>query len=154
LLLASLVLAGCSFNRPAAATPSLIAEAEAGWQASPTADYRITVEVERPDEARRLVVTVVDHEIAQGLISYYDFETRRWLPPQELNQEQAFAFTVPGLFDMVRGALAGCERDDIRVQMAGEPPFPQKIVLGPVIMDGEKIEATRSTVTVRQFDER
>ena len=151
-LFSMFLLAGCSFNQLQPATLSLIADAEATWQASPTANYRITVEVDRPNERRRTIVTVVDGEAIEGFVAYYDFDTRQWLAPMDLNEEQMFAFTVLGLFDMVRGALEGCERDGIHLQMAGEPPFPQKIILGPVIMDGELVEETKSTIAVRQFD--
>ena len=148
----SLFAAGCLFDGMAPATPALLDEAEAAWLASPTASYRMMVEIDRPGDRRRSIVTVVDHEIIEGVVSYWDFEDRQWREPYALNEEQSFPFTVPGLFDIVQGALEESGRERIQVKMAGEPPFPQKIILGPVIMDGESVEQTKATVIVHQFD--
>ena len=148
----SLLLAGCPFSKLEPATLSLIDEAEAAWLASPTDSYRMTVEIDRPGDRRRSTVTVTDHEITDGIVSYWDFEVKQWQEPYALNQEQSFPFTVPGLFDMIRGALKESGRESIRVMMAGEPPFPQKILLGPVIVDGEPFDQTEATVTVQHFD--
>ena len=144
--------AGCRSEAFEPATMSLIDEAEAAWLAAPTASYRMTVEIDRPDDRRRSMVTVVEHEIVEGVVSYWDFQAREWQEPYALNQEQSFPFSVPGLFDMVRGALEESGRESIQVKMAGDPPFPQKILFGPVIVDGEPFEPTRATVTVHQFD--
>ena len=97
------------------------------------------------------MVTVADGEIVDALVSYWDFDSRSWQEPYALNDEQAFPFTVPGLFEMVRGALEESGRDDIRVDLQGAPPFPQKIIFGPISIDGEPFDQTRATVTVRSF---
>ena len=152
LLSLSLLLASCSFNVLQPATLAVIDDAEAAWLAAPTANYRMTVEIDRPDDLRRSMITVVDHEIVEGVVSYWDDDARKWQEPMALNQEQSFPFSVPGLFEMVRGALEESGREEIRVLMAGEPPFPQKIVLGPVLVDGEPFDQTKATVTVNRFD--
>ncbi len=151
LLGVALLLTACLLGSLQPASMTLIDDAEANWLAAPTANYQMTVEIDRPGDRRRSLVTVVDHEIVEGTVSYYDFRARQWRTPYALNQEQAFPFTIPGLFDMIRGALEQSGREEIRVQMAGEPPFPRKIVFGPVIVDGEAFDQTRATVTVRRF---
>ena len=152
LMVAGSLLAGCLFNALEPAAPAQIDDAERDWLASPTASYRMTVEIDRPGDRRRSMVTVVDHEIVDGVVSYWDFEAQKWQEPYALNEEQSFPFSVPGLFEMVRGALEESGREEIQVLMAGEPPFPQKIFFGPVIVDGEPLQETRATVTVHQFD--
>jgi len=151
-LLAGL-LGGCTIGMDRA-TVAMMDEAEAKWQAQPTLDYEITVEVERPDDRRRTTVRVSQGDIIQGKVTYWDPNDSRWLEPYELNQEQAFPFTVPGLFDMVRGEIRNSGRADIRVKMGGDPPFPRRIVLGPVFMDGRPVSGTEATVEVISYKPR
>lgn len=151
LLLTALLLGGCSFFGPPKATLQMMDEAEARWQAAPVQNYAITVEVDRPDDRRRTTVSVEAGQIVEGVVSYWDFERQAWRAPYALNQDQAFPFTVPGLFDMVRGELENSGRDEVRVEMGGEPPFPQRILLGPVVLDGQTLVETMATVTVRQL---
>ena len=69
-----------------------------------------------------------------------------------LNKEQSFPFSVPGHFDMVRGVLDESGRNSIHVMLAVEPPFPQWIIFGPVVIDGEPFDQIKATVTIHQFD--
>lgn len=147
----ALLFAGCRYNILQPATLEVIDYAEAAWLAAPTASYRITVEIERPGERRRSTVTVEDHRIIEGVVSYWDFEARQWQESYALNEEQSFPFTVPGLFDMIRGELEMSGREDVRMLMVGEPPFPHKINFGPIIVDGEPFPATKAVVTIQQF---
>lgn len=144
-------LAGCG-ARLVPASVGMIDDAEARWQANPVLNYRIVVDVERPDDRRRNELTVRQGEVTRAVVMYWDPREKRWGEPYELNPEQAFPFTVPGLFDMVRGELRGSDRADIRVAMGGEPPFPQRIVLGPVWEDLRPVPGTEATVIVREFE--
>ncbi len=148
-----LALAGCLRGGSPQATLEEIDEAEAAWLASPSLDYMMTVEVDRPDDKRRNMVVVADGEIVEAIVSYWDSDTRKWQDAQPLGEEQAYPFTVPGLFEMVRGSLEDSGRDDIRMKMEGEPPFPREIVFGPVIVDGEPFSMTEATITVKHFQE-
>lgn len=112
----------------------------------------MVVDVERPEDRRRYEVTVEQGEIVQGSIAYWDDDRREWDTPIELSEEQSFPFTVPGLFDMVRGELDGGSRTSVRVAMRGEPPFPQRIELGPVRMEGQVFEDAAGEVSVREFE--
>lgn len=154
LLVGAIFLGGCALLSPPQATVQMMDEAQARWQASPLQDYEITVEVDRPNDRRRTTVTVANGEIVEAMVSYWDSEQNAWLSPYALNQEQAYPFTVPGLFDMVRDQLKNSGRDEIRVEMGGDPPFPQRILLGPVVMEGESLADTAATVTVQQFSPR
>ncbi|MFQ5814430.1 MAG: hypothetical protein ACE5I2_14730 [Anaerolineae bacterium] len=145
-----IVLVGCS--QPVPASMRMMDDAEARWQADPVPSYHIVVDVDRPDDRRRTELTVRQSEIVEATVSYWDFRKKRWQEPYELNQEQAFPFTAPGLFDMVRGELRGSNRADIRVVMDGEPAFPHHIVLGPVWQDLRPVSGTEATVTVRKFE--
>jgi hypothetical protein len=126
--------------------------AEALWQANPVPSYHIIVDVDRPDDRRRNDLTVRQGEIVEATVSYWDFQKKRWEEPYDLNQEQAFPFTVPGLFEMVRGELRGSNRADIRVVMDSAPAFPHRIILGPVWQDLRPVSGTEATVTVRKFE--
>lgn len=151
-LLATL-LGGCASGGEKATVP-MLDRAEAAWQAQSVQAYEITVEVSRPDDRRRSTVIVAQGEIVWGSVSYWNGAEKRWDKPTNLNKEQSFPFTVPGLFDMVRKEIENSGRADIRVKMAGEPPFPQRIILGPVLLDGQPVSGTEATVTMISFQPR
>lgn len=138
--------------RLVSASVRMMDEAEARWQANPVPSYRIVVDVERPDDRRRNELTVRQGQVVSAVVKYWDSRRRRWKEPYELNPEQAFPFTVPGLFDMVRGELRNSGRAEIRVAMGGEPAFPRRIVLGPVWQDLRPVPGTEATVIVREFE--
>ena len=83
---------------------------------------------------------------------YWNSDQRRWDGPLKLREEQAFPFTVPGLFDLVRDELLRSGRRDIRVAMSGDPAFPRRIVLGPVWRDDQPRSGTETRVTIRSFE--
>lgn len=64
--------------------------------------------------------------------------------------EQTFPFIVPGLLDMARGEIKNRGRADIRVKMDGDPPFPHRIELGPVFLDGQPVSGTEAVVTLEK----
>lgn len=144
------LLGGCSSGLQKASV-QMMDTAEARWQQQPVQDYEIMVEVKRPDDRRRSTVIVQQGQIVRGDVSYWNAKTNRWDDPAALNQEQSFPFTVPGLFDMVRGELNSSGRADIRVKMEGEPPFPRRIVLGPVMLDGQAMSGTEAVITVERY---
>lgn len=146
-----LFAAGCTALMPQASF-EMMNEAEAKWEADPVSSYRIVVDVERPTDRRRTEVTVRQDAIIRAEVKYWNEQTKTWDEPADLNQEQAYPFTVPGLFDMVRGELASSGRADVRVLMDGSPAFPHRLVLGPVWMDGKPVSGTEATVTVRTFE--
>ena len=149
----ALVSSGCLLGGSPQITIEQVNAAESAWLASPSTDYIITVEVDRPDDRRRNMVVVADGEIVEGIVSYWDSDARKWQEAQPLGKDQAYPFTVPGLFEMVRGSLADSGREDTRVKMEGEPPFPREIVLGPVIVDGEPFSMTEATIKVKHFQD-
>jgi hypothetical protein len=151
LLVGALILAvACS--QPVPATIGMLDDAEARWRADPVASYHIVVDVDRPNDRRRTELTVRQGEITAATVKYWGFDRERWQEPHDLNPEQAFPFTVPGLFDMVRGELRGSGRADVRVEMGGEPAFPHRVILGPVWQDERPVAGTEATVAVREFD--
>ncbi len=145
-----LVLAGCS--QPMPASIPMMDRAEERWNADPVPSYHIVVDVERPDDRRRNDLVVRQGKIVEATVRYWEGGMKRWGDRYELGQEQAFPFTVPGLFDMVRGELRGSNRADIRVLVGGEPAFPQRIPLGPVWEDNQPVSGTEATVIVRKFE--
>lgn len=151
------LLIGCS--RPVPATVEMMDHAEARWQADPIANYHIVVDVSRPapssgsgqGERRRSEVTVHRGDIAEATVRYWDSKEERWGESYELNQAQAFPFTVPGLYEMVRGAIQDSGRVDVRVEMEREPAFPHRIVMGPVWQDDRPVPGTEAVVSVHEF---
>ncbi len=148
--LLALFLAACG-GRYDTATIAAMDEAQARWEADPVLNYTIVVDVDRPGEKRRNTVVVQDGEIAYGEVKYWDEAAEQWKEPFVLSQEQAYPFTVPGLFDMVRGEIRNSGRRDIQVGMDGDPPFPHRIRLGPVYLDGKPFEGTEAVVQVVEF---
>ncbi len=148
--LLALFLAACG-GRYDTATIAAMDAAQARWEANPVLNYTIVVDVDRPGEKRRNTVVVQDGEIAYGEVKYWDEAAEQWKEPFVLSPEQAYPFTVPGLFDMVRGEIRNSGRRDIQVGMDGEPPFPYRIRLGPVYLDGKPFEGTEAVVQVVEF---
>ncbi len=150
LLLAGLATACNSQLKPA--TIAMMDEAEARWQENPVLSYRIVVDVERPDDRRRNELIVEQGQVTRALIRYWDPERQRWGRPMELTIEQAQWFTVPGLFNTVREELRNSGRKRIRVAIEGDPAFPRRIELGPVMEGKKPAPYTKATVIVRVFE--
>ncbi len=142
------LLVGCGL---AGASEAELAQAEAAWQAAPLASYHMVVEVQRAQERRRHEVWVREGEIVSGTLQYRQ-EGEGWGPPQQMDTAQAAPFTVPGLFATVREQMRYGNRLLVRVQLSGSPPFPHRIVLGPVRQDGMPVEGTETTVDVRLLE--
>ncbi|NOX61627.1 MAG: hypothetical protein GXP42_06740 [Chloroflexi bacterium] len=151
LLITITLLAGCEL-RLRGVSLAEIDQAEAAWQANPVLNYRMVTVVKRPDEIRRFEVEVRNGEIVRGELRLYDAVKKTWLEPYELSEDQAFPFTAPGMFDTVRGALRSSGRAIIRVKMGQDPPFPQRIELGPVWDRGQMVRGTETEIEVREFE--
>jgi len=134
------------------ATIKMINDAQTIWYPNPILNYHIVVDVQRPGEYRRNDLTVVGGEIASATVMYRKQKGWGWDEPYDLNFDQAYPFTIPGLYDMLRGAINGSNRKEIRVEMRGYPPFPHQIEFGPVWQDGEPVFGTESIVIVREFE--
>ncbi len=130
---------------------AMIKELEIRWQAGPVLNYSIIVDVDSSSERRRNVVSVRQGKIVQALMMYWDRRPGKWGAPCELNVEQAFPFTIPGLFEIVHEELRTHSRADIRVVMGREHLFPWKILLGPVLQDGRPSVGTEVTLTIVSF---
>ena len=145
------ILTGCG-GKLEPASLQMINDAEAQWQANPVLSYRIVAEVEGQGERRRNEITVSQGQITGAIVMYWNSDQRRWDGPLKLREEQAFPFTVSGLFDLVRDELLRSGRRDIRVAMSGDPAFPRRIVLGPVWQDDQPRSGTETRVTIRSFE--
>jgi hypothetical protein len=145
------LLAGCATNLQPASL-QMIDEAEVQWQQAPILNYHIIVEVDRLDERRQNDLTVSQGQVIHAVVAYWDTNSNTWNRSTDLNQQQAFPYTVPGLFDTVRGELKNGSRTDIQVALGGDPPFPQQIDLGEVQDAGQAVSGTAATVTVKKFE--
>jgi len=145
------LLAGCDLRLHDTSLAEMDA-AEAAWNEHPIASYRIVVEVTRPDELRRNDITVRDGEVISAEMLLWDARQREWREPYTLLPSQSFPFTVPGLFDTVRGALEHSGRTRIEVDMIGDPPFPRRIEFGPVWEEGQMVRGTEASIRVREFE--
>ena len=149
-LLTASILTGCG-GRLEPASLQIINDAKAHWQANPVLSYRIVAEVEFQGERRQNEITVSQGQITGAIVRYWNSDQRRWDEPLKLREEQAFPFTAPGLFDLVREELLGSGRRDIRVVMSGDPAFPRRIVLGPLWHDERRRSGTETRITIRSF---
>ncbi len=149
LLAAGATACGLGLER---ATAERIATVEASWKASPVLDYRITVDVQRPEERRRNLITVRDGRIMEASVSYWDADGRRWGDAAALREEQASPFTPRGLFDFLRQELAAGRRREILVSFGGTPPFPRRIVLGARRRGERDVPGSEATIIVRRFE--
>lgn len=154
LLLFTLLLSGCGLLG-GAATPASFGENNAhrqAWDRLGIASYRTLVEVTRYKERRRVEATVQDGRLVQATLRYWNEQTRDWETPLELSDEQGEPYTVPGLFEMVGGELAGQQRS-VAVQYDDRYHFPVLIKLGNVHDEnGQVLPDTQVVVRVLEFE--
>lgn len=134
------------------ATFRLLNDSQTAWYSNPVTNYRIVVDVIRPDEVRRNEIVVKNSEIVSATVKYRKTGGLGWQSPYNLNEGQAHPFTVLGLYDMVRVPLRNNARQDIRIDMQGTPPFPHVIVFEPLWDGGERLVETGARVIVRVFE--
>ncbi len=130
----------------------MLNDAQTIWYPNPILDYRIVVDVIRPGESRRNEIEVENGEIVYAMVQYRRRNGWGWDEAYALNEAQAYPFTIPGLYEMVRGALRASNRTRIRVDLQGDPPFPHEIEFGPVWQNGMALRETVSRVIVREFE--
>src|SRR6266853_597551 len=138
--------------RPATVTVQSLDATRARWDARAVRKYHITVDVDRPGDRRRNDIRVFDETIISSSVSYWDETTRSWGPSRELTVEQATPFTVSGLFALIRQELIKGHRSDCRVAFAGDPPIPERILLGPVMRSEGPVSGTEATIAVAGFE--
>jgi hypothetical protein len=143
-------LAGCS-SRLQPASLGLINDCEDRWRAHPIVSYHIVVDVDAPGERRRNEITVQQGKISRAVMRYWNRSAGKWEAPTGLGKEQALPFTVPGLFDIIRGEVMRGSRTDIRVEISQHPSYPRCIVLGREVRDGRPLSGTQTTLTVASF---
>lgn len=134
------------------ATYARVSTAQAKWAANPTPNYRILVEVERLGETRRYDIGVRHGEVTHASLEEWNSQLGNWSDPIRLHAEQASPFTVSGLFELVLAELRVDARTEILLAIEGDPAFPRRIALGPVLQDGRPLEGTQSTIRVRSFE--
>jgi hypothetical protein len=145
-LVLALLLAGCG-SRLQPASSMLVEAAEADWQARSLTDYEMVVDVQRPEaeDSFRAEVQVQGGRIVGGTLRYR--EKGRWGTPLTLSDTQAFPYTVPGLFTVLRAELANSGRRSIEVELDPVYAFPRRLVLGPVYEDGRAVPGTETRVS-------
>lgn len=138
--------------RPAIVTVQSVDVTRARWEARPVRSYHIIVDVERPGDRRRNEITVIDDTIIRSSVAYWNETLRDWARPQELTTGQATPFTVPGLFALIREELLEGHRSDCRIAFKGDPPVPERILLGPVMRSEGPVPGTEATIIVSGFE--
>ncbi|MBI1951119.1 MAG: hypothetical protein HYS34_07130 [Acidobacteria bacterium] len=150
ILIAGLLVA-CG-PRSAEVTVQQVDAMRARWVASPVRSYHIIVDVERPGDRRRNDITLLVDTVTRSSVAYWNEKARDWGPARELTAAKATPFTVPGLYDSIREELLEGHRSDCRVAFVGDPPVPERILLGPVMGSGAPMPGTEATVIVRAFE--
>lgn len=138
--------------RPEAVTVQRLDALRSRWEAGPVRSYQITVDVERPADRRRNEITVVANMVIRASVAYWNDKGGAWGPPGPLMAGQATPFTVPGLFGSIREELVAGHRSECRVAFAGDPPVPERILLGQVMLSGTPVPGTEATLIVREFE--
>lgn len=149
-----LTLTACTTKRedqyPDASIRTLTA-AETDWYAAGITYYRVVTEIHFADERRMHTVTVKDQQILEGTVAYWDAEKATWGEPIPMDEKEAYWYSVPGLFETIRGALLKECRSYVRNELSGNPTFPRVVVLGPPQEDGEIVEDIVSWLEVIEF---
>jgi len=151
LFLTALLCVACNQGLEKASN-ALIDRTEARWKSNPIPNYRIVVDVKRPDEFRRNDITVRQGHVKKAFVQYWDSRKKIWDNTIFLNESQALAFTVEGLFDTVRLELENSGRPVVRVAVTETPPYLQRIVLGQFWQNNQAVPNSQATVTVQQFE--
>lgn len=155
MLIAGIVLFSTWYAREQRLVPAsfrMLNDAQTVWYPNEILDYHIVVDVIRPGEARRNVIRVQNGEIVEATVRYRRPSGFGWEDPYTLNPEQAYPFTIPGLYDMIRLPLRSGGRQLIRVDIRGNPPFPHEVVFEPVWENGVQVVETKARVVVRSFE--
>lgn len=155
LLAVAIVLLGTRYAREKRLVPAsirLLNNAQTVWYANPVLNYTIVVDVIRPGEQRRCEIAVENGKVVSAAVKYRNASGLGWDQAHVLNEEQAYPFTIPGLYDMIRLPLRNNARQTIRVDMRGSPPFPHEIIFEPLWERGERLPETSARVLVRKFE--
>ncbi len=151
----ALALSACGLTERFSTSPASFDRNNAqrqAWEALGITSYRSIIEVERYNERRRVEVLVQNGDVVRVTLRYWNDETGDWDPPQELTGQRAEPYTVPGLFGMVGGELAGQQRT-VAVRYDDQYAFPVLIRLGNVHeQDGTVLPDTEVTVRVLEFE--
>lgn len=133
------------------ATISGLNEVEGAWYSSGQFNYHLVVDVEFGGERRRHEMSVENGQIVEATLSYWDDSQGGWGERNPLNKEQSFTYTITGLFDTIRNELQLHNREDVRVEMQGEPAIPKVILLGRVWQEGFPVEGTQTRIVVQEY---
>jgi hypothetical protein len=133
------------------ASISSLTVAETDWYAAGITHYQLVTEIHFANERRLHTVTVKDQIILEKMVAYWDADLGDWREPKPMGEEEAYWYTVPGLFGTIRGALLKECRSFVRNELSGTPTFPRMIVLGPPQVDGEIVEDIVSWIEVIEF---
>nr|WP_290665120.1 DUF6174 domain-containing protein [Ardenticatena sp.] len=154
MVLVLLMASGCGWFdgfAPSASFQTNNAERKA-WEALGITSYRVLVEVEKYNERRRVEVVVRDGQLEQAVLRYWSDDERAWEAPQMLSEERGEPYTVPGLFEMVGGELAGQQRS-VSARYNETYRFPELIRLGNVHdQNGTVLRDTEVVVRVLEFE--
>jgi hypothetical protein len=145
--------AGCS-ERTEQATPQLMDQLESDWHSSGIHNYRIVVDVERPEELRRNDITVSHDQIAKGFVLYWQSKEKRWDNMITLNESQSIAFSVPGLLETLRSEINNTNRPVVRVATSKTPPYIKKILLGQIRQNNQPVPGSQATIIVQTFEQK
>ncbi len=154
LALLLIVLSGCSLFG-SATKPASFGQNNTqrqAWERLGITSYRTLIEVKRYKERRRVEAIVQDGRLVRATLRYWNEKNRDWEPPLELSDQQGEPYTVPGLFEMVGGELAGQQRS-VAVQYDERYHFPVLIELGNVHDEsGQVMPDTKVIVRVLEFE--
>jgi hypothetical protein len=129
---------------------SMLNTAETQWYNAGINHYRLLVEVEFSTERRRHAVVVQHGQITEATLSYWDGDA--WSEPQGMAFDQANDYTIPGLFSFLRQELNLEMREELRVDINDDPPYPRYIYFGQVWLDGEPMADSEARITVPEFE--
>lgn len=149
--LSSIDSAGCKQKGLQEASLKMINEAQAQWEHHPVRSYNVVVVVQQGDHLRKNELQVKNGKVIFATVRFWDSNHDRWGDRVELNERQALPFTIPGLFETVREELIQHSRENIRVAMNGNPPFPRTVVLGPLIGQGGSVQDSTANISVKHL---
>ena len=126
-------------------TLPVLNELESAWYSEGILDYDLSIEVRFAQERRMHDITVRDGLVQTATVYYWDDKSDEWGTGIELDQDSAYWFTFPGLFQTIREELQNSMRDDIRIAINHNPTYPKTILLGPITQTQSNSNLTQDT---------
>lgn len=127
-------------------------ELEQNWYAAGIDSYDLTIEVQFFEERRLHHLKVRGGLVEAAFLRLWDAKSGEWGKNEVMSAENAYWFTLPGLFQTIRQEIQNDMRQYIRSEVNNDPVYPKVIIFGPLMMpEGGFNKGTNVKITIIEF---